>query len=89
MKKSFYQSTSAVLDQQWQHWLDQWLDLLANEKQDLNTIKINMQLTNPKYTWREWLVAPAYEQARQGDYSLIEALKQVFNDPYSEQEPAD
>lgn len=88
LKMSFYQSTSAVLDQQWQHWLDQWLDLLANEKQDLNTIKINMQLTNPKYTWREWLVAPAYEQARQGDYSLIEELKQVFNDPYSEQEQA-
>ena len=88
LKKSFFQATSAVLDQQWQHWLDQWLDLLANEKQDLDTIKINMQLTNPKYTWREWLVAPAYEQAKQGDYSLIEELKQVFNDPYSEQEQA-
>nr|WP_314899511.1 protein adenylyltransferase SelO family protein [uncultured Deefgea sp.] len=88
LKKSFYQTTTAALDQQWQHWLEQWLDLLANQKQDLKTIKASMLLTNPKYTWREWLVAPAYEQARQGDYSLIEELKQVFSDPYSEQEQA-
>lgn len=88
LKKSFYQATSATLDQQWQSWLAQWLDLLANEQHDLTTIKMNMQRTNPKYTWREWLIAPAYEQARQGDYALIEELKQVFSDPYSEQEQA-
>ncbi|WP_373975045.1 protein adenylyltransferase SelO family protein [Chitinibacter sp. SCUT-21] len=85
LKKSFYQAISTELDQQWQDWLEQWHIALANEKLDLNTIRMNMLGTNPKYTWREWLVAPAYEQARHGDYSLIEELKQVFSDPYSEQ----
>ncbi|MCE2593441.1 protein adenylyltransferase SelO family protein [Motilimonas cestriensis] len=88
LKKSFYLPTSAEQDKQWQHWLDQWLNLLANEKQDLKTIASNMKRTNPKYTWREWLVAPAYQQAMRGDYSLIEELKQVFSAPYGEQTKA-
>lgn len=40
---------------------------------------------NPKYTWREWLVVPAYQQAEQGDYSLIHELEEVLQDPYGEQ----
>ena len=88
LKKSFYAPTSAEQEKQWQHWLAQWLNLLANEKQNLKTIENQMKRTNPKYTWREWLVAPAYQQAMQGDYSLIEELKQVFSDPYGEQTKA-
>ena len=44
-----------------------------------------MKQTNPKYTWREWLVVPAYEKAAEGDYSLIKELQVVFNSPYDEQ----
>ena len=44
-----------------------------------------MKRINPKYTWREWLVAPAYEQAAQGDTSLIQDLQEVFSHPYDEQ----
>jgi len=43
-----------------------------------------MKHTNPKVTWREWLIAPAYQQAEQGDYSLIEELQEVFGHPYDE-----
>jgi uncharacterized protein YdiU (UPF0061 family) len=39
---------------------------------------------NPKVTWREWLIAPAYEQAAQGDNSLIQELQAVFRHPYDE-----
>ena len=41
-----------------------------------------MILSNPKYTWREWLVAPAYKKAETGDYSLIKELQNVFENPY-------
>ncbi|MCE2570238.1 protein adenylyltransferase SelO family protein [Motilimonas eburnea] len=88
LKKSFYQPSSAELDQQWQAWLNQWLDLLSQEQGELSDIKANMLRTNPKYTWREWLIAPAYQQAAQGNYTLIEELKQVLNDPYGEQSKA-
>jgi uncharacterized protein YdiU (UPF0061 family) len=41
-----------------------------------------MQRTNPAITWREWLIAPAYEQAAQADFSLINELQAVFSHPY-------
>ena len=46
-----------------------------------------MKQINPKYTWREWLIAPAYKKAEQGDYSLIKELQTVFSNPYDEQSP--
>ena len=47
-----------------------------------------MKLINPKYTWREWLIAPAYQNAAQGDYGLIKELQAVFSQPYAEQSAA-
>ncbi|MAC48143.1 MAG: hypothetical protein CMI12_15040 [Oceanospirillum sp.] len=55
------------------------------ENNDLAEVSAKMKRTNPKYAWREWLVAPAYQQAMAGDYSLIQELQEVFNQPYDEQ----
>ncbi|WP_295536090.1 hypothetical protein [Synechococcus sp. UW140] len=44
-----------------------------------------MESSNPNITWREWLIAPAYEKAAQGDYSLIKELQNVFSNPYKQQ----
>ncbi len=44
-----------------------------------------MKRVNPKYTWREWLVAPAYQQAMEGDYTLVRELQDVLTNPYEEQ----
>jgi uncharacterized protein YdiU (UPF0061 family) len=43
-----------------------------------------MQRVNPRLTWREWLVVPAYEQAQHGDTSLIQELQEVFSRPYDD-----
>jgi uncharacterized protein YdiU (UPF0061 family) len=84
LKKSFYAKTSDSLDDQWQAWLDSWRDEV-NKSGDLSVISDNMKLVNPKYTWREWLIVPAYEQAHQGDYTLIKELQEVLCSPYDEQ----
>jgi hypothetical protein len=42
---------------------------------------------NPAITWREWLVAPAYEQAALGDFTLIRELQAVFRRPYGPPAP--
>ncbi|MDN3684728.1 hypothetical protein QW180_18730 [Vibrio sinaloensis] len=65
--------------------MQQWRGLL-NPEVDNKLISTQMKLVNPKYTWREWLVVPAYEQAEQGDYALIDELQSVFAKPYSEQD---
>jgi uncharacterized protein YdiU (UPF0061 family) len=84
LKKSFYVETSQQLDEQWQSWLQSWRDLVRNDG-NLAEISKKMKLTNPKYTWREWLVVPAYQQAMQGDYTLVKELQEVLNHPYDEQ----
>ena len=84
LKKSFYIQTSQQIDEQWQSWLQSWRDLLLNNGNSTETSKI-MKLTNPKYTWREWLIAPAYQQAEESDYSLVKELQEVLSHPYDEQ----
>ena len=82
LKKSFYGKTSQQLDEQWQSWLKSWRDLLPEG--NLAGISKNMKQANPKYTWREWLIVPAYQQAMQGDYTLVKKLQEVLSYPYDE-----
>ena len=84
LRKSFYVNTSQQLDEQWRSWLKTWRDLVINNG-SLTKISKNMKLTNPKYTWREWLIVPAYQQAKQGDYTLVKELQEVLSHPYDEQ----
>ncbi len=84
LKKSFYVNTSQQLDEQWQSWLTSWRDLII-ESGNVANISTKMKQVNPKYTWREWLIVPAYQQAMQGDYTLIKELQEVLTHPYEEQ----
>ncbi len=84
LKKSFYGQTSPQLDEQWQAWLQSWRDLVIKDG-NLADISTKMKQTNPKYTWREWLIVPAYQQAMQGDYTLVKELQEVLSYPYDEQ----
>ncbi len=84
LKKSFYVKTSQTLDDQWESWLKSWRDLISAGS-DLSAVSKKMKLANPKYTWREWLVVPAYQHAMQGDYTLVKELQEVLSHPYDEQ----
>lgn len=92
LKQTFYLEDAEHLNEQWQSWLEQWRNVvLDNQKEAFVASK--MKQTNPKYTWREWLVVPAYQQAMQscfdgsGNYDLVKELQQVLTHPYDEQTP--
>ena len=87
LKISFYSSIPTDLEHQWQTWLQSWNELIGVSG-DPNEIAEKMKRVNPKYTWREWLIAPAYQQAKQGDYALVKELQEVFSHPYEEQSQA-
>ena len=87
LKKSFYESLPEQLETQWISWFDQWYQLITQENNQ-QMVSQSMLKTNPKYTWREWLIVPAYEQASRGDYSLIHQIQAVLNHPYEEQTQA-
>lgn len=87
LRKSFYQPSTPTQDEEWSTWLDNWRSLaLAN--QDSAILSQDMLKVNPKYTWREWLIAPAYQRAKEGDYSLVKELQEVLDHPYNEQSKA-
>ncbi|MEO1002615.1 MAG: protein adenylyltransferase SelO family protein [Cyanobacteria bacterium J06638_7] len=87
LKKSFYAPTSPQLDQRWHSWLQRWQQLVAGSGKPAE-VAAGMKRVNPKYTWREWLVVPAYQQAMQGDYALVRELQAVLTHPYEEQSAA-
>lgn len=91
LKKGFYNSSAynadpEGMDRRWSEWLTKWKSLRQTcSREDLSR---QMKLVNPKYSWREWLVVPAYQQAAAGNYSLIRELQDVMTQPYAEQSRA-
>ena len=81
LRESFYLPSSEDLDAQWNHWLQRWRHRLS-EAGDLQAASEAMQRVNPAITWREWLIAPAYQQAADGEFSLIRDLQTLFSSPY-------
>ena len=86
IKESFYTPSSEQIDEQLNRWLQRWRARIMSEG-DVRATSEAMKRVNPKYAWREWLIAPAYKKAEQGEYSLIRELQSVFNNPYEEQSP--
>jgi uncharacterized protein YdiU (UPF0061 family) len=84
LKESFYLPCTEQLDGQWESWLQRWRNQITIGGDPRATSEA-MKRVNPKYTWREWLIAPAYEKAAQGDYTLAKDLQAVFSNPYDEQ----
>jgi uncharacterized protein YdiU (UPF0061 family) len=86
LKESFYLPSSDELDAQWTQWLQRWrAQTMANG--ELGETSAAMKRVNPAITWREWLIAPAYQQAAEGDATAIQELQEVFRHPYEELSP--
>lgn len=92
LKKAFYtqpntSSEEVNLEARWLVWFKQWQSLIAHRTEVISKEDLSRQLKliNPKYTLREWLVAPAYQQASEGNYDLLHELQQVMTAPYEEQ----
>lgn len=89
---SFYR-TDGELMLRWGEWLTKWHSLVGihSKNQDENASALRVKLSkamkqvNPKYTMREWFIAPAYQQAAKGDYELVKELQTVLTHPYDEQ----
>ncbi len=84
LKDSFYLPSTEELDKKWFIWLKKWQDCI--KKQDnFKEISKSMKQVNPKFTWREWMIVPAYQEAEEGNYSKIKELQTIFKNPYEEQ----
>ncbi len=86
LKKSFYEESmnSENILTRWSEWLQKWKSL-ATSSQSPEELSAKMKLVNPKYTLREWFLVPAYQQATEGNYTLIREMQEVMTNPYLEQ----
>jgi len=78
LKKSFYKNLNEKMNERWTAWLIKWKLLITSTSEQ-------MKCVNPKYTLREWLLVPAYQQALTGNYKLVRELQEVMTQPYAEQ----
>ena len=92
LKKSFYSYSNEEMNRRWSEWLVKWKSHIT-KKCNTNTeqsrlikeVSKRMKRVNPKYSLREWLLAPSYQLAAKGDYGLIRELQDVMTQPYAEQ----
>lgn len=88
LKKSFYDNPK-IMDKRWAQWLTKWKSLIGSttvtSPHSWEEISRQMKLVNPKYSLREWFVVPAYQQASEGNYSLVRELQEIMTHPYAEQ----
>ena len=84
LKECFYFPLTEDLEKRWDLWFKKWQNLI-NKDIDDKEISKSMKQVNPKFTWREWMIVSAYEEAEEGNYRNIEELQTIFSNPYEEQ----
>ena len=84
-----YGQDSVAMEARWAVWLQKWHAALGQEGRDPAGVSAAMKRVNPKYIPREWMMVEAYRSATDaGDYSLVQRLHDVLDDPYGEQSEA-
>ena len=78
LKKSFYSNLNKEMDKYWTAWFTKWKSFITHTSEQMKRV-------NPKYVLREWILAPAYQQAATGNYELIRELQDIMMQPYDEQ----
>lgn len=79
LEKAYYKKIEDEnIKKRWSKWFETWKRNLSASSEELKAI-------NPKYTLKEWFLVEAYENAKDGDYSLIHELQNIMTNPYAEQ----
>ena len=84
-----YGQDSVAMEARWAVWLQKWHAALGQEGRDPAGVSAAMKRVNPKYIPREWMMVEAYRSATDaGDYTLVQRLHDILDDPYGEQSEA-
>lgn len=74
-------------------WFSGWVRLYIKrlEREDQADVRRQeiMQRTNPRYILRNWIAQLAVEEAEENDYSALNGLYKIFQNPYTYQEEAE
>jgi len=68
----------------WKKWIRQYQYLIQQDIRDDEERKEYMHLINPKYVLRNYMAQLAIDAAEKGDYSIIDELHILLQNPYKE-----
>ncbi|MCL9807474.1 YdiU family protein [Flavobacterium amniphilum] len=69
----------------WNQWMNDYLQQLQKEIRNDAERKVTMDKINPKYVLRNYMAQLAIDAADKGDYSIIDELYTLLQNPYNEQ----
>ncbi len=69
----------------WEKWFEAYLLRLNSEERDDAPRKTAMNVVNPKYVLRNYMAQLAIDAADNGDFTLVETLYSLLQNPYDEQ----
>ena len=87
LKQCSYMNESELISHfpKWKDWFRVYKKLVLAEDIEKKSRLEKMKLTNPKYVLRNYMAQLAIEKAEIGDYSLIDELYLLLQNPYDEQ----
>ncbi len=91
ISKAFYDhdAMSKTVKTQWIDWLSTYINRLKNQK-DVAVERIEiMSKNNPKYVLRNYMAQMVIEKAELGDYSLLQEIFDMIQDPYTDRKVMD
>jgi len=69
----------------WIKWFDKYIDNIKGDSMTPLERKKLMNLANPKFVPRQWMLTKAYEEAAKKDFSLVKEIHELLCHPYDEQ----
>jgi len=87
IKDAFYkieELKDGILEK-WKNWFDNYFNRLQKESLLDTERKARMNVVNPKYVLRNYMVQLAIDDADKGNYKLINELNTLLKKPYAEQ----
>ena len=87
LKQCSYMEESELISHfpKWKDWFKEYKKLVLTENIEKKSRLDKMKLTNPKYVLRNYMAQLAIEKAEIGDYSLVDELYTLLQNPYDEQ----
>ncbi|MFA5508265.1 MAG: protein adenylyltransferase SelO family protein, partial [Vulcanimicrobiota bacterium] len=86
LEPAFYDpDKQAAHREAWQSWLDDYTARVEAVGEETDSRKVRMNLINPLYVPRNYLLQQAIEWAEAGDASRVQELLSVFREPYQKQ----
>ncbi|XP_077977550.1 protein nucleotidyltransferase YdiU-like [Glandiceps talaboti] len=76
---------------QWSEWLDIYCKrIIQNGEEDTDQLRSDrMNAVNPRYILRNWMAESAIKKAEKDDFSEVQNLHTILQNPYEEQEKAE